>query len=131
MKIYLASPFEKQAGMKTLADSLTHAGYTITSKWLTEDETAAQHAALAWRDVQDINEADVVVVNNPTDFFHAGTGGRHVEFGYALAMHKPLILLGRPSNVFHYLPTVIQAPDYHTLFTVLAGLRLYYTIGKD
>jgi len=38
-------------------------------------------------------------------------GGRHVEFGLALAQGKHLILVGQPENVFHHLPQVRVIPE--------------------
>lgn len=36
----------------------------------------------------------------------AGRGGRHVEFGLAVALGKRLIVIGHRENLFHHLPAV-------------------------
>ena len=38
-------------------------------------------------------------------------GGRHIEFGYAMAQGKPLFIVGRPENVFHKLSYVDVVDD--------------------
>jgi hypothetical protein len=37
---------------------------------------------------------------------NSGRGGRHVEFGYAMALGKRLIVVGHRENLFHEHPTV-------------------------
>jgi nucleoside 2-deoxyribosyltransferase len=127
MRIYLAAPFEKQSAMRGLAADLRAEGFQVEARWLaegTESPTAEMMAQHAQHDLDDIKDADVVVVYNPTDYYHYGTGGRHVEFGYALGTGKPIVLFGgRPSNVFHTLPSVYQAPDFWTLQHTLCHLH--------
>ncbi len=39
-----------------------------------------------------------------------GSGGRHVEFGYALAKGKPIVLVGPQRNVFHFHSNIYLVP---------------------
>ena len=50
----------------------------------------------------------------------SGRGGRHVEFGIAVAQGMYLIVVGRRENVFHHLPDVRQFDD---LPSALEGLN--------
>lgn len=59
----------------------------------------------------------------------ATSGGRHVETGFALALGKPVIVVGAPENVFHRLRakpgvhgwSVQCVADWHEAVLVLAG----------
>jgi len=51
---------------------------------------------------------------------HSKRGGRHVEFGLALAWGKRLMIVGPRENVFHCLPQVEQ---YANMLQVCDALR--------
>lgn len=104
MKVYLAAPYPLREQMCNTADTLRAAGHTITSRWLLGDELTHQAAQM---DLDDVYAADVLIAVNPVGWETIGTGGRHAEFGYALALGKKIILVGLRSNVFHYLESVI------------------------
>lgn len=125
-KVYLAAPFARQAEMIEYARELQDMGIEVTSRWLHEGESlndrgeaikqsipdhiAAQH------DLEDIDRADVMIQfteppassRESTQFFtrYNPRGGRHVEFGYALAKGKQLWVIGYRENIFHHLPNV-------------------------
>jgi len=46
-------------------------------------------------------------------------GGRHVEFGYAIAYGKRLVIVGPLENAFYYLLNVIQFSDFAEARTYL------------
>jgi hypothetical protein len=120
MKIYLASRYSRHDEMQGVRDVLEAVGHQVTSRWIdchtdvTGDYTAsftpeflAEHPAdcapLGQHDLDDLITADFVVS------FTCGTGGkggRHVEFGYALALGKRMAIVGPRENVFHTLPQV-------------------------
>lgn len=79
-------------------------GHVITSRWLTQlDENGDEWAR---NDLADVDAADVLLAMNPVDWERGGTGGRHVELGYAIAREKQVVLWGRRSNIFHHLSSV-------------------------
>jgi hypothetical protein len=49
-----------------------------------------------------------------------GKGGRHVEFGLAVAAGKRLVVIGPRENVFHCLPGVSVVTDIEALIGFLA-----------
>ena len=66
----------------------------------------------------------MLVALNPDAWADRGTGGRHVEFGYALALGKALIVVGVRSHVFHELDAVTVVPDVAALVAQLtAGIE--------
>ena len=50
-------------------------------------------------------------------------GGRHVEFGLAVADEKRIILVGPRENVFHFLPVVENFRDWAALRKLLGAER--------
>lgn len=115
MKIYLASRYSRRDQMREVAKRMEGAGHEVTSRWLQTEwvnrpnsssasppEYRGQYASI---DMEDVRAADCVV--NFTEAPGDGSrGGRHVEFGLALAWGKRLIVLGYRENLFHNHPSV-------------------------
>lgn len=106
MKAYLASSYSRRHEMQGRRTQLHDEGIVVTSRWLDDEDPwdPADHARgyrLAAKDLEDIREADVVVcfTGEPV----TTTGGRHVEFGYALGIGKPIVVVGPAENVFYCL----------------------------
>jgi hypothetical protein len=110
--IYLAARYDQHALMRRYAKRLSAEGNFITSRWINQiDEdgliegmsvedinaspsTAAKYAI---KDFQDISVSDTMIVF--TDW-PSSTGGRHVEFGYALGRGIHIIIVGPLENIF-------------------------------
>jgi hypothetical protein len=104
--------------MQGIRDVLEGLGHFVTSRWI--DCHAGKYltsftpehlnsdpeycSALANYDLEDLRAAETVI--SFTDTQGGGKGGRHVEFGYALALNKRVILVGPRENVFHTLSDV-------------------------
>lgn len=88
----------------------------VTSRWI--DFTAEKHvdyttadlndrpgdfAEFALMDLYDLRTADTLISFGSD----GGRGGRHVEFGYALALGKRLVLIGQREGIFHTMPEVL------------------------
>lgn len=125
MKIYLCAQFSEQALMQAWKSILEDYNYTITSRWLyaIEADLATAGTSNAEMDLEDINEADVVISKtlNRGDMFTGG--GRHIEFGYAYAKGKHLINVGGYESVFHKLPQVITVPTIYKVIPILDNLK--------
>jgi hypothetical protein len=108
MSCTLAASFARQAEIRGYRAELVKAGHVITSRWLdldpacdswaTELSEASQHQAEC--DVADVNAARTVVSFTSPG---RGRGGRHVEYGLALAWGKELIVVGPREHIFHQL----------------------------
>lgn len=125
MRIYLAAAYGRQLEMRGVRTQLRQMGHLVTSRWLDQDTemtfspAAILHAppaaqSMARRDMADIEQAHMVI--NFTDGQPA-RGGRHVEFGYALALGKRLSIVGPREHVFHTLGRAIWYPDWDTMRT--------------
>ena len=128
MKIYLAARYSRMEELRGYADELEAAGHIITSRWIRGDngipETAAvdmESQRFALEDYRDLSAADTVISwTEPPRVESTARGGRHVEFGLALAMGKRLVVVGPRENLFHTMPNVYQFDEWGP--AVLNGL---------
>lgn len=104
MKVYIAAPYQLRDNAIRAMNTLHAMGHIVTSCWLLEAEDDGPDSAQ--KDLDDIAAADALVLLHPEEWHQKGTGGRHVEFGYALALGKKIILLGQRTNNFHRLPSI-------------------------
>lgn len=134
MKIYLASRYSRASEMQGVRDVLQALGHTVTSRWidhhggkyhasfapetLNRDPAACEQVALD--DWDDLAIADVCISFTSLD---GGKGGRHVEFGLAVALGLRIIIVGPREHVFHTLPVVEHFPDWPALVMALAAER--------
>lgn len=111
MKTYIAGRYSRRDEFRLYANLLGQRGITVTSRWLNEDkpldgqmgqESAEWYAETANIDLQDIDYADSVLFFAEDPLVGTPRGGRHVEFGYALARGKFIDVIGPAENVFHY-----------------------------
>lgn len=104
MKIYLAAPWAERDLAREVAAKFEAAGHVITKQWwdhCDNDDFAEQ----ATEDIWGVLNADVLVLLN-TQKRGEETSGKAFETGVAWMAELPIILVGEPSNVFHYLPAV-------------------------
>lgn len=109
MRIYLASRYDRRFEMLGVTAVLMKAGHDVTSRWIEGRGDGPEVEAV--EDVEDVLRADCILcfTEEPTEHVSwAARGGRHVEFGVALAMGKRLCVVGPRENIFHHLPRVEQ-----------------------
>lgn len=126
--VYLAARWGRQSELREARKLLADAGIGVTSSWLDvvsrnngagEDDEERMRAALL--DVRDVTRADAFVAfSEPPENTH-GRGGRHVEFGLARGLGKPIIVVGPRENVFHWLPGVIHVTNVGELLKALGS----------
>lgn len=119
--VYLAARYDRRDELRGYRKVLEYYGFEVTSRWLDEqeplDSQMGQHSEEFYRETSKIDLEDVSRANgliffseNPLEGFRRG--GRHVEFGYALAEGKPIAVVGPRENVFHYTPNVYQFKSF-------------------
>lgn len=109
MKVYLAAPWVEKELARAVAPVIEAAGHTITEKWWEHPEVEgypiqgddAELCEQAGKDLHGVLSADAVIVLNPR-----ASEGKAVEQGIAIAMCTPIVVVGKRSNIFHYLPGV-------------------------
>lgn len=143
MKIYLAAPYAARDAVRLRGQELTRIGFTVTASWLDEtheinsDTTGAatglpdaQVAVHAATDLRDIDGSDLLVAFTAGALgVDGGSGGRHVETGYAIALGMPVLVVGEPENVFHRYPRACAVvPNWHEALIELSA-RLVAAAG--
>ena len=116
MKVYLAARYPRRKELLKYADELEDAGHSVVSSWLNGEDEVVENAGkyppgasdVAVKDLEDLLRADVLISFTEraaiVPYLDAGArGGRHVEFGYAIAAGKTLFIVGPAENVFHTL----------------------------
>jgi len=130
MKVYLCAPYARRPEMQGVSEIMEAQGHIVTSRWVyskgpigTFADTAAEYASNtdtcgrgALRDFEDIREADTLIAFTDGEL---ARGGRHVEFGYAAALGKHLIVVGPRETLFHCLPFVEWLEDWPRFVTYL------------
>ena len=123
MRIYLAARYRRIEEMRRCAQDLAALGHQVTSRWIRGDHKSQgglDHPSwveIAEQDVEDVASADAVI-----SFLEpqgGGAGGRHAEFGMALARGKRTVVVGRPEHLFHTLPAVEVYPTWPEVLEAL------------
>lgn len=147
MKVYLAARYSRHEEMQKYASLLEAIGVQVTSRWINgshqlmangeplgrereamfesdEPSMRAQRAEFAQHDLNDVLAADVVIsfTDQPRKP-STSRGGRHVEFGVALASGKRCMVVGYRENVFHNLPQVEFYENFNAVLNQIARER--------
>lgn len=108
MRIYLAGRYGRRLELRAYAERLRALGHEITSRWLDGeheafDATPTREQMIEWSydDISDICDADVLIAFTEPPTSEYSRGGRHVEFGYALAKGMFLARVGPVENIFY------------------------------
>lgn len=128
-KIYLAARYSRAEQMRGVRDRLEKYGFVIVSRWIEgghelskEGSTEAhfmERKRFAREDWEDMLRSDIVVSFTEEPRTTKTRGGRHVEFGGALALGKRVIVVGHRENVFHCLDEVEFFDDQFAMMTEL------------
>lgn len=123
MRVYVAAPWTAKDAAQAAAGLLEDAGHKITKKWWEHREVPGYLAGHADdRELQDQASEDIAGINSASAFVLLNLSkseGKAVETGYALAAGCQMILVGDPSNLFHYLPEWTRVPSIESAVAVL------------
>lgn len=154
MKIYLAARYSRHPEMREVRDRLVAAGHEVTSRWIDVDSTFSKYSPgvsfsieqlnsdpeyasqFADNDMRDVLSAYALVLFSENGESSDSKGGRHVEFGAALAclylarvIHlagargvfplNRVIVVGQRENVFQAQRWVEVVPDVDALIATL------------
>ncbi len=127
MKLYIAARYDRLEEINQKADELRALGHVIDCRWLNgshqlhpspegvdaDSESVPMEARpFAEDDVSDLFASEGIVLFSEPSNSHSKRGGRHVEFGIALALRAArgkcfrLFVIGPRENVFHCLAEV-------------------------
>ena len=124
MKVYLAAMYQWMEAIKAKRELFHAAGFESTAQWLDGDEEKQlnRHSA-ATMDLDDVDRADALVLYTLAKGSKFSSGGRFVEFGYALAKDKKIIIVGDRENVFCHLDHVTVVDTTEDAIVVLKSWR--------
>ena len=127
-RIYLAARYSRRMELRGYARQLKALGHTITSRWLdgahemddrglSLEAPSQQRERFAREDWEDLVSADICVSFTETPRSSNSRGGRHVEFGAALALGIACVVIGPRENVFHCMPQVAIYEKWDEFYT--------------
>jgi nucleoside 2-deoxyribosyltransferase len=125
LKIYIAGPFDQRPYLRRVRERLWAMGYEVTARWLDEPAKPpymlqeAFERQTAIKDFCDISESDLLILDlrRPST-----TGGRLVEFGFALAKLKAIYLIGEAESIFFRLADM-RFRNWESCLTYLETLK--------
>lgn len=127
MKIYTAATFSEQKRIRAYKERLIQLGHSVLSSWLEEQVkpdgmTEEQFfRKMAIKDLQEIAAADCLILD--TDV-RGLTQGKMVEFGFALARHKLLFVVGSyPKNSIFLLLADRWFASWEDIFTYFLEIQ--------
>lgn len=120
--IYLAARFSRFDELNQYRDELRDRGHIVRARWLDgghewsgvpdEDIPPESVVRFAHEDIEDINDAEVVICFTEPARSGPARGGRHFEAGYAYRAGKRIIVVGHRENVFYTLPDITFVTDW-------------------
>ena len=91
MRYHLAARYARRVELCGYREQLLSIGDTVTSRWLDFRKMPSWSCGIARQDCEDLMAADAVIIFTEIPNTILATGGRHVEFGLALAQGKRVI----------------------------------------
>lgn len=116
--VYLSARFERREELQEYQRELETLGIQVIARWL-EVEPPSGTRGLSEDELQELAELDLEDVSRADGFvcFSDPAGARdgaarHVEFGIAVAMGKPIVVVGCREHLFHRLPEISVVEDW-------------------
>lgn len=146
--LYLAGRYSRREELHELAKTIGEMNtakweprFFVSARWLTGEHEwtgtpdgeipVEDQAGFAQEDLNDIMNCDVMVCFTEPAGQGSARGGRHVEFGYAIAHRMPVLLVGPRENIFYSLPNVIQIGNKNDLLAIFQRVRSHSGWGLD
>lgn len=142
MNVYVAAPFPEMGMARELCEKLKGLGFGITSSWaygaefvpeslrpmvkqamtgeVDHPDAEETFERISLDDLADIDAAEVLV-KLPGLPEHR-SAGRVFEAGYAYGTGKTVIFVGKPENIFDWLPDAVRVADIAELIRVLTTM---------
>jgi hypothetical protein len=109
--IYLASRYSRCLELQGYAAQLTTAGHRVASRWhggnhQADDLSSDNAVRYALEDLQDLRDANVLILFTEQPRSTNSRGGSMVELGIAIATNKRIFIIGPAANIFCTLPCI-------------------------
>lgn len=130
MDVYLAARYSRHKELQDYAYELMEQGHTITSRWiwgdhqidddgLSTEAKKTERERFAEEDYSDLMGSNICISFTEVPRSSNSRGGRHVEFGIAIATNMRCIVVGPRENVFHCLPFIEIFDNFRAVIEVL------------
>ena len=126
LSFYIAASYPRKEEARALAALLVQLHFRNKARWLVMESIGyAQGIDKVSYELAEIDFADVIA----SDLFiqitgdNLSRGGRHTELGMALALGKPILILGPKEQVFHHHPNVRLFTDSEALVIGVTNYR--------
>lgn len=127
---YLAARYSRREELAGYGDQLRERGHYVTSRWLegnhqiddaglSVEGSREERERFAIEDYNDVLDASALLAFTEPPRSTSSRGGRHVEFGIALALSIPCHVIGPLENVFHCLPWVLHHETFNDFLSWL------------
>ncbi len=118
-RVYLAARNSRREELRGYARQLEELGWIVTSRWVWGNHVASNEdlssevgqrraANFAFEDWIDLAAAGLAIFFTEPPRSTTSRGGRHVEFGIALALGRAVWVVGPRENVFYCLPKKVR-----------------------
>jgi hypothetical protein len=125
-RIALMARLGRRPEMREIAKRLEKLGHKTCSSWVWNDSeddglTIAEKLGVAITNADNLESAGVAIAFTESPPMPPGSerGGRHADFGYALAVCKRVLVCGPRENIAHWHPKVEQVDSVAELLTLL------------
>ena len=125
-RIALIARLGRRPEMREIAKRLEAMGHAMCSTWVRCDDedgdlTLRQRQDAAVWNADDLESAGTAIAFTERPPMPPGSerGGRHADFGYALAVCKRVIVVGPRENIAYWHPKVEQVGTVAELLTLL------------
>ena len=120
MKIYLSGPKSEKANLLNLAEKHLIGEYSMSSSWVNsivkEDNFSPnENAQFAWDNFMDVAGSDMIVHFVDGDIDHE----QFVNFGIAMALGKPQVVVGKSDIPHFHINGVIQVESFNQIFELM------------
>lgn len=107
---YLAARFPRREEMESYVPKFEKAGFNVTARWVFGGEEGLLRSEISVMDLEDVKNAEVLVLFTEEYGVPQPGGGRFVELGYAMALGKECYVIGDYENVFMHDPSIKVYP---------------------
>jgi hypothetical protein len=124
--VYIAARTGRVHEIRARVPDIEQLGYSVIGSWVRSSPgldplvSTEAGAEAAESDLSEIRAAGVfVTVTEGAEASAFGRGGRHVEFGVALALEKRILVIGPVEHVFHLARGVVVCSDWSEALATL------------
>ncbi len=108
---------------ESLVEKCLRPGERLSQEDMSE-RAAALRTKFAREDFLDVVMCDVLIAFTEAPRSSSSRGGRHVEFGIALGLKKPVWIVGPRENIFHWLEDVRHFHDWESCLEFLKPVEV-------